>query len=423
MRWWLAGGRIVDPALGRDEIGDGFVEDERVVAPPTRTDGYARVNCGGLVVAPGFVDLHASMPDLARESRSAVAGGFTRVLLSPCNLAPIDRASTVRDLRVRALATARCRVDVAGALTQGLAGAAIAEVGLLLEAGCAALSNGSAPVRDTRLLRHLLEYVGRFRATVLVRAFDADLEAGGVVREGPRATWLGLPAIPIEAEEIGVRRIAALVRLTGTPVHLTHLWSRAGVQALRDARAEGLPLSGSTTAHHLVLDDGIVDELSYAGACRFVPPLGDAADHAALVGALRDGVLTAIATDHRPIPAHLQDHELELASPGAVGFETALPLALRAFGGDLLAVVRALSVGPASVLGAPVPSLEAGRPADIVVFDPDEEWIVDRDALWSAEINTPLVGQAVRGAVRWTLVGGRPVHEVQAKPREPWRAD
>lgn len=410
MKLWLAGGRVVDPHTGEDAVRDVFVADGEIVA--NGGDGFVRLECGGLVVAPGFTDLHANLQDVGAAARAGVAGGFTTIVLAPGHPAPIERPSVARDLLVRA-GSAPCRVEIAGALTVGLRGEDVADVGLLLEAGCAALSNGTTPIRNARVLRHVLEYAGRFKRPILLRAADPELEAGGIVREGPRAMWLGLPYVPPEAEEIGVSVVAALVRRTGVPVHLTHLWSRRGVDALRRARSEGLPVSGSTTTHHLALDDGIIDESAYAGGCRFVPPLGDASDRQALAQALRDGVLAGVATDHRPVAPHEQDRELELAVPGAVGLETALPLVLEALDHDVVAAVRALATGPAAVLGA-VATLRVGAPADLVVFDPDGEWTVGRDTLRSPWANTPLLGRQVRGVAKLVVARGRVVHELQA---------
>lgn len=412
MKWWLQGGRVVDPASGEDAVRDVFVDGDTIVAAPDDRDAFTPIDCEGLVVAPGFVDLHACMPDPATESAAAVAGGFTTVVLSPANPHPIERPAVVRDLLARA-AEARCRIALAGALTAGLKGEEIADVGLLTRAGCAVLSNGATPVRNARVLRHLLEYAGRFDAPVFLRAADVDLEGNGIVREGPRAAWLGLPYVPPEAEEIGITTVAALVRRTGTPVHVTHVWSRRGVDALRDARDEGLPITGSTTAHHVALDDSVIDELAYAGACRFVPPLGDAEDRAALVQALADGVLVGVASDHRPVPLHLQDRELELAVPGQIAFQTALPLVLRALG-SVPAAVAALATGPSRLIGRPA-TLTPGAPADLVVLDPDVTWVADAEALASATTNTPLLGRPLAGLVRLTMVAGRPVQEVTAR--------
>jgi dihydroorotase len=286
-----------------------------------------------------FVDLYGR--DATVEA--AVRGGFGTVVVGP-----LEHPSDVR-ARLAQPADPRVRFLVAGALTKGLRGEEIADVGLLVAAGVSVLSNGGVPLKNARILRHVLEYAGRTGVPVFLRAADPDLEAGGIVREGPRASWLGLSAVPPEAEEIGITTVAALVRRTGTPVHLTHLWSSRGVDALRRARGEGLPITASTTAHHLALSDAMIDTTAYAGTCRFVPPLGDDADRKALVEALRDGTIDAVATDHKVIPLHLQDRELEIAEPGAPGLETAYDLVLGALGDEVLAR-KVLTSGPMGAL-------------------------------------------------------------------------
>jgi dihydroorotase len=401
MSWVIRGARVVDPARGVDQVQDVGIADGQIV-PASAVAGASIVDGAGMVVAPAFIDLHASLPDPARESRASVAGGFGTVLMSPRTGVVVDQPAAVRDLRQRAVHAA-CRVDVCGALTVGLGGVEIADVGLLAAAGAVAFGNAELPVRGARTLRHLLEYAGRFHRPILLRAADADLEAGGVVREGARASWLGLPHVPPEAEEIGVYTVAALVRRTGTPVHLTHVWSARGLDAVRDARDEGLPITASTTAMHLAVSDDILDTLAYAGCCRVVPPLGDDRDRAALRDGLRDGSLVGVASDHRPVPLHRQDRELELAEPGTSTAEHTLSLVLEALGGDVVAAVRALATGPAQVWRS-IPSLAYGEPADVVLFDPSQAWEASIRA--GSEQNSPLLGRTLRGRVGRTWVAG-----------------
>lgn len=405
-RYHLRGGRIVDPEQGVDAIADLYIEGDRVVQAPVDAATFEVVDCRGQIVAPAFVDLHAAWPDLALGAAAAVGGGFATVALAPGAPSPIERPAEVRDLVARA-GTLPVDVRVSAALTIGLAGDQIGDVALLAHAGAAILSNGVQPIRSVRLLRNLLEYTGRLGVPLFLRAADIDLEAGGVVREGPRAAWLGLPSVPPEAEEIGISTVAALVRRTGARVHLTHVWSARGVVALRRARHEGLPITASTTSHHLAVSDDLLERLDYAGTCRFQPPLGDTEDRAALIEALRDGTLDAVATDHRPVPLHLQDRELEIAVPGALSHETALPLVLSALP-DLSAAIRALATGPARILGQ-VATLRPGAHADVVVFDPQRAWTVGYDTLHGPPFNTPLFGASLQGAVTATFARGRPV--------------
>lgn len=423
MRLWFARGRVVEPALGRVEERDLFVEDGRVVEAPSTVDGsWERVDCEGLVVAPGLVDLHARLADLERDGRAAIAGGFTTVVMSPAQPRPLDDPSYAKNLLHRARDRVPCRLELAGAATEGLKGEGLAEMGTLIASGCRVLSQGVEPIRSTRVLRSVLEYAGRFRCPLFLRAVDVDLERG-VIREGERSVVLGLPGVPPEAEELGVLRIGVLSRLTGTAVHLTHLWSRRGVDAVRRLRADGVAITASTLTHHLILDDTLVEESAYSGSSRFLPVLGDAEDRAALVEGLRDGTLQAVATDHLPLAPFEQDVEMQEATPGAVALETAFSLVLQASEGDLLTTFGALASGPARVLGLEHGSLAPGAMADLVVVDPDERWVVSRASSYASQSNTPLMDRTLRGRVRMTIVGGVVVHRSDGLPHEGTSSD
>lgn len=396
---WLRGGRIVDPTTGRDEVGDLYVEGAVVVAAPTGE--VEEIDCAGRWVMPGFVDLYADLPDVMVDLRAAGAGGYTTVVQTA--KPALDRPMAVWDLRDRLLGS-RPKLLVTPAATIGLEGQALTDIGTL--AGIhdvVGVSCGRTVVADTRVLRGIFQYAAQFDLLVILRGADAALEEGGIVRDGGRAAWLGLPGIPPASEAIGIARIAAIARLTGARVHVSHLWTAEGVDALRAAKLGGTRITASCTAHHLALDDHRLVESGYAGLHRAVPPLGDAADRAALADALLDGTLAGVATDHRPLPSIAQEVELSRSEAGATGFLTALPLALGALS-QPLAVARALATGPAGVLGRGT-GLAPGAPADVVVVDPDREWTVG-DGLGSHG-NTPLRGEVVRGRATLTLRAGR----------------
>jgi dihydroorotase len=409
MNWLLRGARVVDPSTGEDRIRDVRLVDGKIAdeaAARDRGRAWQEVDCAGAVVAPGFVDLHATLSDPVNDLELAARGGFTTVLAGPTPAAPLDHPAAVRDLlhRVRA---SELRVLAAGGLTVGLNGREIADVGRLGEAGCAAYSHRSIPLPDARVTRHLLEYAGRFGRLVLLRAADAELDRSGVVREGPLASRLGLPGVPEEAEEIGVAMIAALVRRTGVPVHLTHMWTRRGVEAVHRALSEGLPITASTTVHHLTVDESCVEQQDYSGNTRFLPPLGDSGDRSALVAAVRDGWM-AVASDHQPLPPEAKDREFELAEPGSVSFPLVWPLVLGALEGDIPATVRALSTRPAEILGRRA-SLAPGADADVVLLSSTVEQEVTAATFAPGPANSPLLGTRLRGAVLGVWVGGRPV--------------
>ena len=317
--------------------------------------------------------------------------------------AALDRPDAVEALVARTQRAA-CRVLPVGALTEGLGGRELAEIGMLSAAGCVAVGQGAAAVGSPRVLRHALEYAARLDVTVMVRGAEPELEKDGVALEGPRSIRLGLPGVPAVSEEIGIHRIAALARLTGARVHITHVWTAAGVQALRRVKAEGARITASTTAMHLALDPDATDLSPYDGHLRFVPPLGSPEDRAALADAVKDGVIDGVASDHRPWPAYAKDGTLEEARPGSVSLDAAFSLVLHALGGDLVSTVRALSAGPSAVLDLPVPRLQPGERADLVLLDPGSHTLLDRPA--GAHSNTPLAGTRLDGAVVATWCAG-----------------
>jgi dihydroorotase len=406
-RWWLAGGRVIDPASGIDAVGDLFLADGVVVAAPADRAGFARVDCDGCWVMPGFVDLHADLPDPVSDGRAARQGGFTTVVQTATP--GLDRPLSVRDALAR-LAGGGLRVRVTPAATVGLAGTALADLGAFADLGVAAVSCGRTVLADATVLRGLFEYATHFDLPIWLRGAEPAFEQG-FVKEGPLSARYGLPGVPAASEAIGIGRIAAIARWTGARVHLTHIWTTEGLDAVRAAQEVGVRLTASTTAAHLALDERRLASSGYAGWNRVVPPLGDEADRAALAAAL-GASLAAVATDHRPLPAVAQEVELALAEPGSVGFTTALPLVLSRVS-DPSQVARALAVGPATVLGQ-VCHLRPGAPADVAVVDPAAVIPVG-DGLGSRS-NTPLRGESWRGAVRWSFCAGAPLADAP-RPR------
>jgi len=402
----LTGGRVLDPIAGTLERRDLALDQGRIV--PLDALGQAPVvDVGDRILAPGFVDLHAALVHAERDGVAAARGGFTTVLASPDHPTVLDRADAVEALVARSRA-ACCRVLPVGALTRGLHGQDLAEVGLLAGAGCVAVGQGACALGSPRVLRHALEYAARLDVPVFLRGAEPQLEESGVAAEGPRSIRLGLPGVPAISEEIGIHRLAALARLTGARVHVTHVWTAAGVQALRRVRAEGARLTASTTAYHLALDPDACELSPYDGHLRFVPPLGAARDREALAQAVIEGVIDGVASDHRPWPAHAKEGTLEEARAGSVGLDAAFSLTLHALHGDLVAVVRALASGPDRVLGRTERRLAPGEPADVVLLDPAAPTLLDRPA--GAHPNTPLAGARLDGQVVATWVEGVRTH-------------
>lgn len=425
-RLLIVGARVIDPSAGTDGVRDLAVRDGAIVdeapADAERIDGR------GLVVAPGFCDLHVHLrepgdPDaetIESGTRAAARGGFTTVCAMPNTDPALDDPAAVEQVT---RGDGSSRVRVIAAATRGRLGEAAADLPAMATAGAVGFSDDGAAIADAGLARGILRELARLELPLVEHAEDPVLAAGGVMRAGPTATQLGLKGWPAEAEASIVERDISLADETGSRLHLTHLSTAASLHAVRSAKARGSRVTCDVTPHHLALTDAWVagsrelawDEprpremLAYDGSCRVNPPLPSREDALALLEALADGTVDAIATDHAPHPPQRKLVPFEQAAPGLVGLETALSLGLAAVAAgrlELARLVAALSTGPAAIIGESR-SLAAGAPADVVAFDPDERWTVEASALATASTNTPLLGMELPGVVRLTVVGGR----------------
>ena len=417
----LRGGRVVDPAAGRDEVADVLVEEDRVAAvgPGAARAGAEILDCEGLVVAPGLVDLHAHLREPGFEhketietgSRAAAVGGYTAVA-AMANTDPVaDHVAVIEEVRALAARAGLCDVFPVGAVTEGMRGEAIAEMGEMAEAGVRLFSDDGRPVPSARVLRIALEYAKAFEATIASHALDPDLAEGGQVREGYWSATLGLQGIPAEAEEVAVHRDLAMARLTGGRLHLCHLSSARAVELVRRARAEGVRVTAEVTPHHLALTDDAL--ASYDANLKVMPPLGSPEDRDALRLGLLDGTIDAIATDHAPHAVEEKEAEFDQAPPGTIGLETALAVVLTELvEPGVLTLARALeamSTAPARILGAGDHGgpIEPGRPANLVAFDPGATWVVE-PPFASRSRNSAFLGRTLRGRVVHTLLRGEP---------------
>jgi len=418
MKLLIKGGRVVDPASGRDEVGDIFVSDGKISGKKEKTD--RTIDAGGLVVAPGLIDLSARLREpgyeykatLESEMDAAVAGGVTSLACPPDTDPPLDEPGLVDMLRGRAKALARARVYPIGALTVKLAGERLTEMAELAEAGCVAFSQANAPVADTQVLWRALQYAATFGFPVWLRVEDRWLARGGVAHDGEVATRLGLPGIPAFAETIALGSLLQLVRATGSRVHVCRLSTAPAVEMIRAAKKEGLPVSCDVGIHHVHLSD--MDLGYYDSHCRLDPPLRSQRDREALAAGLADGTIDCAVSDHTPVDEDQKQLPFAEAEPGATGLELLLPLVLKWGAARKLPLAKTLArvtCDPARILGVQSGRIEPGAPADLVLFDPGQHWRVVPESLKSQGKNTPFLGYELAGRVKATLVAGSVVYE------------
>jgi dihydroorotase len=419
MRLHIKNGRVVDPASGKDAVGDVFVSDGRI-SEPFREKADRLIDARGLVVAPGFIDLSARLREpgleykatLESEMDAAVAGGVTSLACPPDTDPPLDEPALVDMLRRRAKALSRARVYPIGALTVKLKGEALTEMGQLTDAGCVAFSQANAPLADTQVLWRALQYAATFGYSVWLRVEDAWLARGGVAHDGEVATRLGLPGIPPFAETIALATLLELVRATGARVHVCRLSTAGAVELMRKARQDRLPVTCDAAIHHVHLTEM---DLGYFDAhCRLEPPLRSQRDRDALARGLADGTLDCLVSDHTPVDEDGKHLPFAEAEPGATGLELLLPLTLKwgeAHQLSLAATLARITSEPARVLGVASGRIAHGAPADLAIFDPQAPLRISAETLKSQGKNTPFLGHELTGRVRHTLVAGHVVYE------------
>jgi dihydroorotase len=418
MRLHIKSGRVLDPASGRDAVGDVYVADGKIAEEFSKADRV--IDAKGLVVAPGFIDLSARLREpgyeykatLESEMDAAVAGGVTALACPPDTDPPLDEPGLVDMLRRRAKALSRARVYPLGALTVKLRGEALTEMAELGEAGCVAFSHGNVPLRDTQVLWRALQYAATFGYPVWLRAEDAWLAKDGVSHDGEVATRLGLAGIPSFAETIALGAILELVRATRARVHVCRLSTAGAVEMMRRAKQEGLPVSCDVAIHHLHLCD--MDLGYFDSHCRLEPPLRSQRDRDALARGLAEGAVDCLCSDHAPVDEDGKHLPFAEAEPGATGLELLLPLALKwgaAHKLPLAVTLARITSDPARILGVGSGRIATGAPADLAVFDPGAAVRVTAESLKSQGKNTPFLGYELAGRVRYTVVAGNVVYE------------
>ena len=414
----IRGGTVVDATGARR--ADVLVRGGMIVAVGDSIDAPPRavvLDASGCTVAPGLVDLHAHLRQPGREeaetvetgARAAALGGYTAVVAMPNTDPAIDCAAVVREV-LDLGATAVCDVHVAGAITVGRAGERLAPLAEMAALGVRLFTDDGAGVQDSRLMRRALEYASALDITLAQHCEDAALASGGHMHEGEWSSHLGIPGVPAEAEELMVLRDIALARLTQTRVHFLHLSVASALDAVRSAKAAGLPVTAEAAPHHFTLDDSVV--ASYDPVFKVNPPLRPTADVEAVKVALGDGTIDAIATDHAPHTQEDKEAPFDEAPPGMLGLETALALALTELTLPLERVLALLSWQPARIAGIDAEHggpVAEGRPAHLCVIDPDAVWVVEAEKLASRSRNTPYGGRKLTGRVRHTVLAGEAV--------------
>jgi dihydroorotase len=417
--------RLVDPASGRDEPGGVLVQDGTVAD----LGGHLRrnapeatrvIDCKGHVLCPGLIDMQVFTGEPGQEhretlktaSQAAAAGGVTTIVVMPDTEPVIDQVALVDFIQRRARDNAVVNVHIMAAMTKGLRGEEMTEIGLLQRAGAIAFTNGKASVANTRIMHNVLLYAKDFGALIVHHTEDPHLTEGTVMNSGEVATRLGLPGVDKAAETIVLERDVRLVQLTGGRYHAAQVTCADSLSVLKAAKARRLPVTCGVSINHLALNENDIG--SYRTYFRVRPPLRAEEDRAAMVRALAAGDIDVIVSSHDPQDVDTKRHPFAESADGAVGLETMLSAALRLVHGgdiDLLTLFRALSTRPAELLGLEVGRLAPGAPADLIVVDPDLAWTCDADKLRSHSKNTPFEDEEFRGRVTRTLVAGKTVYE------------
>ena len=417
--------RLVDPATDLDSAGALLVEDGKIAdfGPRLFADGKPgceTIDCKGLVLAPGLIDMRVFTGEPGTEHRetlqsaseAAAAGGVTTIVVMPNTDPVIDEPSLVDFILRRAAATARVRVVPMAALTRHLAGETMTEIGLLMEAGAVAFTDGDRTIANARVMRRALAYASTFGALVVGHAEDPELSAGTSMTEGEFAMRLGVPAAPSLAETIIVERDIRLVELTGARYHLAQISCGTALDAVAQAKRRGLPITCAVSAHHLALNE--LDVGSYYTFRKVKPPLRSEADRAAMVDGVTDGTIDVIVSSHDPQAADTKRQPFAQAAFGTVGLETLLPVVLGLYHDGRTSLARALRTvtsAPAQILGLETGRLAKGAPADLALMDPDLPYALDPDTLHSRARNTPFEGRKFQGRASMTFVGGECVYD------------
>ena len=413
--------RLLDPAAGLDTAGGILTDGEAItdvgpgVTKKKAPKGARIVDCHGKCLSPGLVDIRVELGDLAATVEAAVSGGVTSMVCLPTPELVIDDMSEVEFVARRARKLGLAKVYPYGAVTKGLEGKELAEMGLLAEAGAVAFTDGERAVADAQTMRRAMSYASTFGLMIVQHPEEPSLAADGVMNAGETATRLGLFGIPKEAEVIMVERDLRLAFLTDGRLHIAHVSTAETVDTLRRAKADGLNVTCDTAPPYFALNETAIGD--YRTFAKLSPPLRAEQDRQAVVEGLADGTIDAIASDHTPRDEESKRLPFAQADPGGIGLNTLQAVSLELYHNghlSLLEVLKLVTSAPAGLMGLPAGSLKEGAPADLVLFDPDEGWKVDADKLVGKAQNSPFDGRPVQGRVLRTVIDGRPVFEPDA---------
>ena len=414
----IKGGHIIDPSQELDQRADLLISKGRIIKLAQNLDvppGAGIIDAEGLIVSPGFIDLHSHLrtpgfeekEDISSGTRAAAKGGFTTVLAMPNTEPPLDNLSTITLLMTLAEKEGVIRVLPVGCITRGRKGKEIVDMGELSRAGVVALSDDGSSVGDASVMYQAMSYSLAFKLILIEHCEEPALAADGQVNEGIVATRLGLKGIPREAEDIIVARDILLAQATGSRVHIAHVSTATSVNIIRKAKEKGIKVTAEATPHHLTMTEESL--LGYDTLAKVKPPLRREEDRQALIQGIADGTIDVIATDHSPHTDAEKMVEFDKAPFGISGFETALPLLLGLVRDgyiSLYQLIDMLTEKPARVIGKPnLGTLKTGSPAEVTLFDPEKEWLVSKNSLISKGKNTPLIGQMLKGKVMATIFG------------------
>ena len=417
-------GRLIDPSNKIDATQDVYIVGQRIAAIGQAPQGFVAervIDAEGMIVMPGLVDAAARLREpgyeyratLESEMEAAMAGGVTSLSCPPDTDPPLDEPGLVEMLKHRARLLNKARVFPVGALTYGLKGAELTEMAELTDAGCKAFSQADAPLTDTRVLMRAMQYAATFGYRVWLRPQDSFLAKNGVAHDGEVATRLGLPAIPVVAETIALSTMLQLARETGVKLHICRISSAEGVEMVRAAKRQGLPVTCDVSMNHVHLCE--IDIGFFDSNCHLIPPLRSQRDRTALRAGLLDGTIDAICSNHSPVDEDAKQMPFAEAEAGATGMELLLPLVLKWAQEDKISLPDALArvtINPAQLLGVKTGHLSVGPDAAVCVFDPSATWKVEPAALKSQGKNTPFNGYTVQGRVHHTIVEGHIAYSI-----------